>query len=309
MAANVETMMYVREKPWHGLGTMVQEAPTSADALRLAGLNWRVEPMPLQVCGGRKVENYKANVRSTDGAVLGVVSDRYRICQNTDAFDFTDSLIGGDVRYETAGSLQGGRKIWLLAKLPETKVIDDSVVPYLCFTNSHDGSGAIRAIMTPVRVVCNNTLNLALNTAKRSWAARHTGNIEAKLEEAKLCLELADKYMYELNKTADKLANITVTDEQIQQILSELFPVKETASDREKENAKKIKDEYMVCWYMPDIAKFRNTAWGAVNAMSDMVCHTKPLRNTQNYAENNWGRIMDGHAMLDKMMSLLSAKV
>ena len=309
MAANVETMMYVREKPWHGLGTMVQEAPTSADALRLAGLNWRVEPMPLQVCGGRKVENYKANVRSTDGAVLGVVSDRYRICQNTDAFDFTDSLIGGDVRYETAGSLQGGRKIWLLAKLPETKVIDDSVVPYLCFTNSHDGSGAIRAIMTPVRVVCNNTLNLALNTAKRSWAARHTGNIEAKLEEAKLCLELADKYMYELNKTADKLANITVTDEQIQQILSELFPVKETASDREKENAKKIKDEYMVCWYMPDIAKFRNTAWGAVNAMSDMVCHTKPLRNTQNYAENNWGRIMDGHAMLDKMMSLLSVKV
>lgn len=309
MAANVETMMYVREKPWHGLGTMVQEAPTSADALRLAGLNWRVEPMPLQVCGGRKVENYKANVRSTDGAVLGVVSDRYRICQNTDAFDFTDSLIGGDVRYETAGSLQGGRKIWLLAKLPETKVIDDSVVPYLCFTNSHDGSGAIRAIMTPVRVVCNNTLNLALNTAKRSWAARHTGNIEAKLEEAKLCLELADKYMYELNKTADKLANTTVTDEQIQQILSELFPVKETASDREKENAKKIKDEYMVCWYMPDIAKFRNTAWGAVNAMSDMVCHTKPLRNTQNYAENNWGRIMDGHAMLDKMMSLLSVKV
>lgn len=309
MAANVETMMYVREKPWHGLGTMVQEAPTSADALRLAGLNWRVEPMPLQVCGGRKVENYKANVRSTDGAVLGVVSDRYRICQNTDAFDFTDSLIGGDVRYETVGSLQGGRKIWLLAKLPETKVIDDSVVPYLCFTNSHDGSGAIRAIMTPVRVVCNNTLNLALNTAKRSWAARHTGNIEAKLEEAKLCLELADKYMYELNKTADKLANTTVTDEQIQQILSELFPVKETASDREKENAKKIKDEYMVCWYMPDIAKFRNTAWGAVNAMSDMVCHTKPLRNTQNYAENNWGRIMDGHAMLDKMMSLLSAKV
>lgn len=309
MAANVETMMYVREKPWHGLGTMVQEAPTSADALRLAGLDWRVEPKPLQVCGGRKVENYKANVRSTDGAVLGVVSDRYRICQNTDAFDFTDSLIGGDVRYETAGSLQGGRKIWLLAKLPETKVIDDAVVPYLCFTNSHDGSGAIRAIMTPVRVVCNNTLNLALNTAKRSWAARHTGNIEAKLEEAKLCLELADKYMYELNMTADKLANTTVTDEQIQQILSELFPVKETASDREKENAKKIKDEYMVCWYMPDIAKFRNTAWGAVNAMSDMVCHTKPLRNTQNYAENNWGRIMDGHAMLDKMMSLLSVKV
>ena len=114
MAANVETMMYVREKPWHGLGTEVSEAPTSADALRLAGLDWEVQQKSIQVCGGSKIENYKANVRSTDGAVLGVVSDSYKIVQNADAFSFTDELIGGDVRYETAGSLRGGKKIWLL---------------------------------------------------------------------------------------------------------------------------------------------------------------------------------------------------
>ena len=309
MSANVESMMYVREKPWHGLGEMVQEAPTSADALRIAGLDWRVDSKPVQVCGGRKVDGFKANVRATDGAVLGMVSDRYRICQNTDAFDFTDNLIGGEVRYETAGSLQGGRKIWLLAKLPDTSLLGDAVEPYLCFTNSHDGSGAIRVCMTPVRVVCQNTLNIALSGAKRSWAARHTGNIDAKLEEARTCLTLADKYMAELNSAADKLANTTVTDDQIQQILSELFPIKDDASDREKNNVKALKDEYMVCYFMPDVAKFRGTAWGAVNAMADMVDHNKPRRNTANYAENNWGRIMDGHAMLDKMVSLLSVKV
>lgn len=309
MSANVETMMYVREKPWHGLGTMVKEAPTSADALRLAGLNWRVEPKPLQVCGGRKVDGYKANVRSTDGAVLGVVSDRYKICQNVDAFDFTDNLIGGEVRYETAGSLQGGKKIWLLAKLPNTSLLGDAIEPYLCFTNSHDGSGAIRVCMTPIRVVCNNTLNLALSGAKRTWAARHTGNVELKLAEARECLTLADNYMAELNSAADKLVNTTVTDEQIQQILSELFPLKEDASDREKNNVKALKNEFMVCYWMPDIAQFRGTAWGAVNAMSDMVGHNAPKRQTQNYRENNWGRIMDGHAMLDKMVSLLSVKV
>ena len=174
MSANVESMMYVREKPWHGLGEMVQEAPTSADALRLAGLDWRVDSKPVQVCGGRKVDGFRANVRATDGAVLGMVSDRYRICQNTDAFDFTDNLIGGEVRYETAGSLQGGRKIWLLAKLPDTFLLGDAVEPYLCFTNSHDGSSAIRVCMTPVRVVCQNTLNIALSGAKRTghmWAA------------------------------------------------------------------------------------------------------------------------------------------
>ena len=110
MPALVESMMYVREKPWHGLGTRVEEAPTSTDALRMAGLDWSVVQRNIQVCGGAKIKNYKANVRDSDGTVLGVVSDRYKIVQNAEAFEFTDSLIGGEVRYETAGSLNGGRR-------------------------------------------------------------------------------------------------------------------------------------------------------------------------------------------------------
>ena len=161
MAALVESMMYVREKPWHGLGTEVQEAPTSRDALRLAGLDWTVEQKPIQL-EGIEIPGYKANVRSTDDRVLGVVSDRYRIVQNQKAFEFTDSIIGGDVRYETAGSLNGGKKIWLLAKLPETEIAGDETEPYMCFTNTHDGSGAIRVCMTPIRVVCNNTLSASM---------------------------------------------------------------------------------------------------------------------------------------------------
>lgn len=305
MAANVETMMYVREKPWHGLGTEVSEAPTSADALRLAGLDWEVQQKNIQVCGGSKIENYKANVRSTDGSVLGVVSDSYKIVQNADAFSFTDELIGGDVRYETAGSLRGGKKIWLLAKMPKRKIAGDAVEPYLCFSNTHDGTGAIRVCMTPIRVVCNNTLNLALNTAKRQWSARHTGNIEQKMQEARMCLQLADAYMDGLGDYADKLANKTINDEELDKILNEMFPVEENDSERKKTMAKKAKDEFMVCYWRPDIAQFLNTAWGVVNAMSDMVSHSEPLRNTANYRENNWGRIMDGHKMLDKLNALV----
>ena len=305
MAANVETMMYVREKPWHGLGTEVSEAPTSADALRLAGLDWEVQQKNIQVCGGSKIENYKANVRSTDGSVLGVVSDSYKIVQNAEAFSFTDELIGGDVRYETAGSLRGGKKIWLLAKMPERKIAGDAVEPYLCFSNAHDGTGAIRVCMTPIRVVCNNTLNLALNTAKRQWSARHMGNIEQKMQEARMCLQLADAYMDGLGDYADKLANKTINDEELDKILNEMFPVEENDSERKKTMAKKAKDEFMVCYWRPDIAQFLNTAWGVVNAMSDMVSHSEPLRNTANYRENNWGRIMDGHKMLDKLSSLV----
>lgn len=262
MPALVESMMYVREKPWHGLGTQVEEAPTSGDALRMSGLDWTVVQRNIQVCGGAKIKNYKANVRDSDGSVLGVVSDRYKIVQNFEAFEFTDSLIGGEVRYETAGSLNNGRKIWLLARLPEREIVGDKTEPYLCFTNTHDGSGAIRVCMTPIRIVCNNTLNLALGTAKRTWSVRHTGDMQSKMHEARICLEMANTYMDELSQTADRLANTTVPRDKLGEILDEMFPITEDSTDREKRNLQKLKDEYMVCYYAPDILKFRGTAWG-----------------------------------------------
>lgn len=308
MAANLETMFSVREVPWHGQGTIVQEAPDSNEALRLAGLDWTVEGKPIYDNMGRVIAGYKANTRSSDGKVLGIVSNRYKIVQNADAFQFTDNLIGGDVRYETAGSLQGGKKIWLLAKMPETKVCDDSVAPYVCFTNSHDGTGAVKAIMTPVRVVCNNTLNLALRTAKRSWSMRHQGNIEGKLEEARQALELAEIYMDSLAKEAEEWANITVNTEHLHKILDAVFPEKANATDRAKENIKRNKDQFMACVFAPDLVKFVGTAWGVINAAADFVGHTAPSRNTKSYAENNWNRIMDGHPLVDRVVSLATAK-
>lgn len=304
MSANVETMMYVREKPWHGLGTEVSEAPTSTDALKLAGLNWEVKQEPIFDGNGNQINGYKANVRSSDSKILGVVGDRYRIVQNTDAFSFTDDLIGGEVRYETAGSLKEGRRVWLLARMPDMMLAGDPVEPYLCFTNAHDGSCGVKVCMTPVRVVCNNTLNIALNSAKRVWSMRHTENIHERLNEAHDCLFRAESYMAGLEVYADMAANKTVRDEDLRRFLGELFPVAEDASEREKANAKKCIDEYMICYFAPDIAKFRGTAWGVINAASDFVSHNMPHRNTQKYAENNWGRIMDGHIFLDKMASL-----
>lgn len=104
MPANVETMFYVRKKPWHGLGTEVKEAPTSADALVYAGLDWLVEQKNVCAEDGTLISGYKVNVRNTDNATLGIVSDRYKVVQNKDAFQFTDDLLGTGVTYETAGA-------------------------------------------------------------------------------------------------------------------------------------------------------------------------------------------------------------
>lgn len=308
MPANVETMFSVREVPWHNLGIVVDEAPTSKDALELAGLNWTVDSTPIYDLNGKIIEGYKANTRSSDQSVLGVVTNKYKVVQNFEAFDFTDSLIGEGVTYETAGSLRNGKTIWLLAKMPERKILDDDFDPYICFTNSHDGTGAIRVVSTPIRVVCNNTLNLALDTAQRSWSTKHMGDMNSKLNEAKHTLQLANDYLDALAENADRLANEKFMPEDVNAVLDEMFPITEDMTDRKKNNIKLAKDGIIACMFAPDLMKFLNTKWGFLNAVSDYVGHASPARVTESYAENNWGRIMNGHPIMDRAMALVGVE-
>ena len=300
MAALVESMMYVREVPWHGLGTKVNEAPTSKEAIKLAGLDWNVNPTVIYDANGKEISGYKANMRDSDQSILGIVSDRYQIVQNSEAFEFTDSLLDEGVVYETAGSLRDGKQIWLLARMPSTTILGDDVDPYLCFTNTFDGSGAIKVCMTPVRVVCNNTLNLALETTKRSWSTRHIGDLAGKLHQAKETLGLAQEYMKKLDEDADRLANTKLSDAEIESVVSFIFPIDYIKDTKRKiENTNKMRNDFMTCYMMPDIAQYRNTAYGLVNAASDMAGHMAPSRVTSNYAQNNWAKIMLGHPLLD----------
>lgn len=306
MPANVETMFAVREKPWHGLGEIIEEAPTSRDAIKLAGLDWFVQSNPIFDMYGKEIKGFKANTRSSDNSILGVVTDKYKIVQNVEAFDFTDALIGSEMRYETAGSLKKGRTIWLLGKMPDRFICGDKFEPYIVFSNSHDGTGAVKIAMTPIRVVCNNTLNMALHSAKRSWSTKHMGDMSAKLSEARQTLELANEYLDNLSIEAEKLANETMKEDDVIKTLNEMFPIDEDASDRQKQNVQNAKDGIMICMVRPDIAQFLGTKWGFINAVSDYVGHSVPARLTTNYQENNWGKIMNGHPILDKAMNLVA---
>lgn len=307
MSAAVETMVYVREKPWHGLGTRVEEAMTSKEALELSGLNWTIESKPVFDGAGNVIAGYKANTRSSDNKVLGIVGNRYQIVQNAEAFEFTDALIGEGIKYETAGSLMGGKKIWLLGKMPERYIVGDKFEPYVCFSNTHDGTGAVRCCMTPIRVVCNNTLNMALSDAQRSWSTRHVGDISAKLAEARMTLQLAEEYLKGLEETADKLANAKFTEGDMKKALDQLFPVPENATERQKKTAENAKEEIIICSLRPDVAQFLNTKWGFVNAVSDYIGHSEPARRTANFEENRWGYIMGGHWIFDKAVQLVAA--
>lgn len=309
MAANVETMFYTREKPWHGLGTMVMEAPDSKTALNLAGLNWSVIQKELTTKDGIPVSGFKANLRDKDNQVLGVVTDRYKVVQNEEAFAFTDELLGEGVRYETAGSLQNGRRTWILAKLPQRYIISgDEITPYLVFMNSHDGTGAIKAAMTPIRVVCQNTLNLALSTAKRSWSTNHVGDIKGKLEDARSTLFYADKYMAELGKTIASLNQIKLSDRQVYEYIDALFPLSENSSEIQKKNLLRMKEDVKMRYYdAPDLKEVGKNAYRFINAVSDFATHAKPIRERANYRENLFARTVDGNAMIDRAYQLVNA--
>lgn len=324
MSANVESMMYVGETPWHGLGTEVKEAPTSEDAIRLAGLDWDVIPKPIYDEFGRELPGYKVNMRSSDNTALGIVTDRYKIVQNREAFAFTDELLGHGVRYETAGSLASGKRVWLLARMENTTIAEENIDPFLVFTNCHDGTGAIRVAITPVRVVCQNTLNIALNQASRHWSCVHKGDIQSKLEEARFTLSSAEKYMEALEEEFGELKLKKVTETQVKNMTDKLLEIefnnlfnkalksgniidfKERLRQQKYEDKLNAKRNDILTIYheKPDLVGTEHSAFRFINAVSDYATHTSDHKQTKNYQENLFMRTIDGNGLIDTAYKL-----
>lgn len=196
MAHEIETMAYVGETPWHSLGVRLDNPPTTAEAMAAAGMNWEVATQPLYTRSGVEV-THRATYRVTDGRILGVVGPDYTPLQNADAFSFFDPfLAAGEATIETAGSLKGGRRVWVLAKLnrdPSVIVPGDAIQKYVLLANSHDGTLAGRVGFTPIRVVCNNTLSAAVTgDVSKLLRVRHTKGVKLALEAVRETMNLAN---------------------------------------------------------------------------------------------------------------------
>jgi phage/plasmid-like protein (TIGR03299 family) len=303
-------MFDARRAPWEGLGNTVVGAKTSAEVLDLAGLNWQVVTKPALTTGMNDeiitIPGKFWTMRNDNSAPLGMISGQYKIVQNSDAFAFTDELVGEGALYETAGVLQGGRRIWLLAKLPEVSLVDDKVCPFLVFSNGHDGQGAVKVAITPIRVVCQNTLNLALKDAPRMWSVNHTGKIEYKMEEARRTLKLANIYMNHLSETSNKMSNKSIGHNEAIDFIEALIPMPKDAGVQKEDNIISLRNELWTRYSeAPDIDKFRGTQWGMINAVSDFVTHRRPFKMTDTYQENLFRDVVDGHEEMDRAMRLL----
>ena len=277
-----------------------------SEALELAELNWNVESKKLYDEYGNELPRYKGNFRDTDGELLGIVSDKYSIVQNTEAFSFVDSLVNEGFKFDSAGSFRNGRSIWVMGNLPQTSILGDVISNNIVFVNSHDGSSGVKVMMTPIRLICSNMLNLALKRADRIWATRHIGNINTKLEEAKYTLGLANKYTEELSIEAERLVNIKISDAEIEALFDSLFPIdRNKDSERKINNLTLMKNNFIQCYNAEDIKQFKNTAYGAINAFADFVDHKDPNRITNNYYENSWYRLINGDNNLDRFYKAL----
>ena len=320
MSANVEWMFSGNNvTPWHGIGEIIKGTLSSEEAIKVAKLDWDVIPMPIYDSIGREIKGYKVNQRSTDGKNLGVVTDRYKIVQNREAFAFTDALLGEGVQYETAGSLDSGKRVWMLARMEGTEIAEEQIDPYLVFTNSHDGKGAIRVAAVPVRVVCQNTLNLALRNASRHWTCVHKGDIQSKLDEARFTLQNAEAYMKALEEEFGELKTKKITEAQVRDMTETLLKFeyadlfkkavktgkvvdfKEAIRQQKFEDKinRKRTDILNIYFDKPDLRETEHTAFRFVNAVSDYATHNTDHKNTRNYQENLFMKTIDGNNLID----------
>lgn len=222
----------VNEKAWHGLGQIVGDYPTSAEALRFAGLDYEVTKEGIYTTsldGNRERSNFMqqvkthfATMRTDTGDVLGIVGKDYQIVQNIEAFAFFDTIVGGDgIQYETAGALGKGERIFITAKLPSYIKVgnDDLIEQYLFLTTSHDGYGSITAAFTPIRIVCNNTLNAALRKHSNAIKIRHTANAKDRLEQAHRLMGISNELSNELEGIFNRWAKVRITDPQVKKLI------------------------------------------------------------------------------------------
>lgn len=291
MPANVETMMSVREVPWHGLGTIVDDYLTAEESLKAAGLDWTVTKEPVYLANGKTIPRKFATVRSSDNRALGIVGNHYVPFQNEDAFSFLDTLTdSGDLMFETAGAIGNGAWVWVMAKFPSGILIGgvDPVDLYLLVSNRHDGYGSITAAVTPTRVVCSNTLNFALKGAKREWRVRHVSNVEAKIQEARAALDLTFKYAGEFEAIGNELVGQTMSanafGRYLDRLSTELNLVDRTSEDlQDKATRLFVEGESLI----DDI---RQTKWAALNAVTEYFEHARKGRRTdaESLARQNW---------------------
>lgn len=308
-------MAYTGKTPWHGLGNQKAGHMTAAEAITEASLDWDVLKRPvarLDADGTYKpFEGFNALIRSDSQEVLHVARVSYEPLQNRAVAAFADAITGGgEAKFETAGALDGGRKIWMLAELSKCSIFiaGDEVRRHFMIHNSHDGTSMVRGILTPVRVVCQNTLSAALMGARagEGFALRHTKNVTDNVQAAQAALGIITKGYDELGEKFQTLARKSFKDGELTSYIEEMVPAPASAGDIALSNMRerrKVAERLTHEGRGNDRAGVRGTWWAAYNGMTELLDHVGGWRSSENRMKD----VVFGNRASRKSQALIAA--
>jgi phage/plasmid-like protein (TIGR03299 family) len=307
--SEVTAIAATRPNPWETVGTSVEGAMTAQEALRRGGLDWTVEKRPLKVDWGHaarpqytKVPDRVALVRPDTKEALGFVSPTYQAWPNAQCFEFFDNLVdSNEAKYHASGEFRGGRWVWITARVAQLDVNVGGVDPhqtYMHLTTSHDGSRAITVSLSKIRIMCENTFNMAVAGALQKWSVRHIETAKARLEEARQALKLTFKYADAFEKEAEALLSVAMTEKEFEEFANELLP------DRPRK-ASTVELLTRTFAESSTLENVRGTRWAALNAVSEYTDWLREPRSPEAQLTAIWDGV--AYRTKAKALSLLKA--
>ena len=276
----------MRTTTFANIGTDITGLKTSEEVLNAAGLNYNVvkKHMYMENSSGQYVDfpDKKFTVIEGTDKVLGVVSSKYEVCQNRDAFNFIDYIGGAEEGFEyvKAGQTQGGL-VYIIAKIPKINLMGDAITPYIIFQNSHDGLNSIKATICPLRIVCQNQFNVAFKQSPNTVRIIHSSQMDSRILTAREMMRDVADYMKTFEETAEELATKKVAWNDVIKIFDDVFkydPAK--MSDRQLQNFANARSDFLSCYNTEDNQNFVGTAWGVMNGAADYLTHHRSVRKT-----------------------------
>ena len=274
--------------------------------LEASGLNYEVEKRPVFMEGGIQIPNRFVTVRKSDGHPYDVVSDKFEIVQNAEAFDFVNYM-GSDLQFEKAGETASGM-VYIIARLPEVSVLGDKFTPHVIFRNGFSGKVQITAAICPLRIVCQNQFNMAFKEASNTVLVRHVQNAERKLEEAREVLRVSADYMNRFSNEAERLAKMKLNKAQAEMVVNNLFPMApEDANPFRRKTMNDAREAFIAALDHDDNRNFKGTAWGMINAYTDYVTHKDAAGKTATKDEGKFARVTFGNTGIGRVVEVIEA--
>lgn len=283
--STVNPAIYVdRTTTWHAIGKSVEECKSMEQVLHLSGLDYEVVKEPVLAWPGEAqgeqpitIPNRFVTMRENDQHIYDVVSDKFEVIQNRDAFDFVNYM-GDDLQFEKAGETANGM-VYVIGKLPTVDILGDAFTPHVIFRNGFNAKVKISAAICPLRIVCQNQFNFAFKNTQNTVNIRHVANAEVKLKEAREVLKMSADYMQELSKMAEQYAGIKLSAGDLDKVLDQMFPIvnAEQMNSFKRHQLEAQREAFRKAYLADDNGNFRGTAWGLINAYTDFITHRTPM--------------------------------